>query len=165
MLLLLLRCVFFFLNDRPPPEISTLPLHAALPIYVEAAHRAARAPRAGGARSGTTVVDRRARPVDRPHVRVVEDRPAVIEDTGVAAALAAVAAPVLAARRHHVRPRSLSVLGVKGRRAANCGLSWAAGLGTPGEQQAGPDGEWQPSSHGSASSTRSGRHSTGQGTA
>src|SRR5256886_17445809 len=24
---------FFFLNDRPPPEIYTLPLHAALPIY------------------------------------------------------------------------------------------------------------------------------------
>src|SRR2546429_6652143 len=23
---------FFFLNDPPPPEISTLPLHAALPI-------------------------------------------------------------------------------------------------------------------------------------
>src|SRR5256714_13823323 len=24
---------FFFFNDTPPPEIYTLPLHAALPIY------------------------------------------------------------------------------------------------------------------------------------
>src|SRR2546428_2825953 len=33
-------CSFFFLNDRAPPEISPLPLHAALPIsrpYLSAA--------------------------------------------------------------------------------------------------------------------------------
>src|SRR5256886_11944642 len=29
---LLLFCFFFFLNDTPPPEISPLPLHDALPI-------------------------------------------------------------------------------------------------------------------------------------
>src|SRR3712207_7468378 len=27
---------FFFLNDTPPPEISPLPLHAALPIWLPA---------------------------------------------------------------------------------------------------------------------------------
>src|SRR3989442_3359513 len=39
---------FFFFNDPPPPEISTLPLHDALPIFLLRAERAPvrQAPRA-----------------------------------------------------------------------------------------------------------------------
>src|SRR2546430_13698676 len=36
---------FFFFNDRPPPEISTLPLHDALPIWAVGGGIGARVPR------------------------------------------------------------------------------------------------------------------------
>src|SRR5256885_6095644 len=49
-----LSLVFFFLNDPPPPEISPLPLHAALPISRRTARllRRARQGQAGAAAAG-----------------------------------------------------------------------------------------------------------------
>src|SRR2546430_5722253 len=51
---------FFFFNDTPPPEISPLPLHAALPISITCRNRATSASRRSRTRaSGLTPVSAR----------------------------------------------------------------------------------------------------------
>src|SRR3989449_4055054 len=54
---------FFFLNDPAPPEISPLPLHAALPISTARRPRAARTPAARWPRAPRT---HRIPPARRP---------------------------------------------------------------------------------------------------
>src|SRR5439155_24013387 len=66
-------------------------------------------------------------------------------DAGVPAALVRVR---LSPRHHDVGPRPVLVLRLQKARSADGGLSGAAGVGTPGEQQAGPGGECESTSHG-----------------